>query len=352
MKNTNLKGVVSWQSPANIAFIKYWGKYGIQFPHNPSLSMGLSNCFSETTIEYTPRNIEQKWINFSFEGELNQIFEKKIINFINIVSKYIPCLKKINLNIRSNNNFPHSIGIASSASSISSLALGLCDLEKIYKGEIEAKHNNYFFQKASKIARFGSGSACRSVYSGLVLWGKTTLINTSSQEYAIQLNLKNNYIIDNLNDAVLIVDPFPKALSSSAGHYLMQNNSYRNIKFKESNKNLLLLISAIEKNNISSFIEILEKEALSLHAMLMTSSPYEILLSPKSIYIIEKIRKFRNKESLNFGFTIDAGSTVHIIYSDIEKAKVEYFLNNEVKELCESKKIIFNTLGAGPKKKL
>ena len=46
------KGRIVCESPSNIALIKYWGKYGLQFPINPSISFTLSNCKTITSIEY------------------------------------------------------------------------------------------------------------------------------------------------------------------------------------------------------------------------------------------------------------------------------------------------------------
>ncbi|MCK5857342.1 MAG: hypothetical protein KAG64_07625, partial [Bacteroidales bacterium] len=45
-----INGEVAWRSPSNIAFVKYWGKYGVQLPKNPSLSMTLSASYTETKL--------------------------------------------------------------------------------------------------------------------------------------------------------------------------------------------------------------------------------------------------------------------------------------------------------------
>ena len=34
----DFQGKVGWQSPSNIALVKYWGKRGKQLPQNPSKS--------------------------------------------------------------------------------------------------------------------------------------------------------------------------------------------------------------------------------------------------------------------------------------------------------------------------
>lgn len=47
-------GEVSWQSPSNIALIKYWGKKGFQLPANPSLSFTLSKSVTRTSMAFAP----------------------------------------------------------------------------------------------------------------------------------------------------------------------------------------------------------------------------------------------------------------------------------------------------------
>ena len=41
---------VSYESPSNIALIKYWGKHGVQIPKNPSISFTLNNCKTTTKL--------------------------------------------------------------------------------------------------------------------------------------------------------------------------------------------------------------------------------------------------------------------------------------------------------------
>jgi hypothetical protein len=74
--------------------------------------------------------------------------------------------------MQTRNSFPHSAGIASSASAMSALALCLCSIEKQFFGTLHRQKVSSY-QKASYIARLGSGSACRSVYPKLAVWGET-----------------------------------------------------------------------------------------------------------------------------------------------------------------------------------
>jgi len=112
-------GTINWKSPSNLAIVKYWGKYGIQFPHNPSISFTLENAFTQTILDYAPKTDQGKGISldFTFHGEENEAFRAKMIKFLESILPIFPFLNQLHLRVRSGNSFPHSAGIASSASS-------------------------------------------------------------------------------------------------------------------------------------------------------------------------------------------------------------------------------------------
>lgn len=131
----------TWRSPSNIALVKYWGKHGIQLPRNSSISFTLSNAYSETSIEFTKKNTDNNKIeiDFLFEGKKNEAFQKRIEKFLNSIVSHFPFITSLNLQISSTNSFPHSTGIASSASAMSALALGLCSIENELTGTFMIK---------------------------------------------------------------------------------------------------------------------------------------------------------------------------------------------------------------------
>ena len=106
------------RSPSNIAIVKYWGKHGNQLPNNPSISFTLSNCFTETKVTYKENHLGITTMDFYFEGKENPAFKSKIEKFLNANEQYFTFLKGLDLKIESYNSFPHSSGIASSASSM------------------------------------------------------------------------------------------------------------------------------------------------------------------------------------------------------------------------------------------
>mgnify|MGYP005668418287 CR=1 FL=1 len=269
----NANGIVEWQSPSNIALIKYWGKYGFQLPRNPSLSFTLSQSNTTTRVEYVFRDAKSKTaqIRLFFEGKQQIQFQEKIQKFFNHIIEFFPFIPSLNFTIYSENSFPHSAGIASSASSMSALALCLCSIQEQITGEKLDKEA--FFHKASFIARIGSGSASRSVYPGLAMWGAHDNFEESSQEYAISFYEDVDPVFLNFRDAILILDSNEKSVSSRAGHALMEGNPFAAARYEQAENHLLTLVETLKTGDLVNFGNIVEEEALSLHALMMTSKP-------------------------------------------------------------------------------
>ncbi|MFH1000779.1 MAG: diphosphomevalonate decarboxylase [Bacteroidota bacterium] len=344
----NQEGIITWQSPSNIALIKYWGKFGIQLPKNPSLSFGLSESFTQTSVKYSIKKEDKSKRIFRFDGNENEAFAKKIFQFLDDLDLFFPFLKQVDLQIESKNSFPHSAGIASSASSMSALALCLCSLEQELTGGL--KEESDFYQKASFIARLGSGSACRSVYKGFSIWGDYTEITECSNEYAIDINYEIHPFFRGLNDSILIVNEKEKSVSSRAGHALMEKHPYAEARIIQSRKNLNGLLAAMSKADTAAFIQIVENEALSLHALMLSSNPWYSLLHPNTLTILDKIRNFRNTSGLFVCFTLDAGPNVHLIYHEENKTQIQEFIDEELLIHCEGQKVIYDKIGDGPKR--
>ena len=114
----------SWESPSNIALVKYWGKNSDQTPKNPSISFTLSDCKTKTSVSFKRRVNKSDNIDFEllFEGEKNISFRPKIEKFFSLIKNYCPFLLDYHLTISSSNSFPHSSGIASSASGMSAVS--------------------------------------------------------------------------------------------------------------------------------------------------------------------------------------------------------------------------------------
>ncbi len=341
---------VSWQSPSNIALVKYWGKYGNQLPQNTSVSLTLKNAYTQTTISFYPKTEKSSEVSvgFKFEGRPNTAFESKVKSFLTSVQEHFPFLSSFHLEIESQNSFPHSAGIASSASSMSALALCLCDMERLVTGQLAEEQE--FYRKASVISRLGSGSACRSVHPYAAVWGKHEFFVQSSNEYAIPVEREINPVFKDFRDSILIISGEEKAVSSRAGHALMEQNPYAEIRYKQANKHLVEIMEAMKKGDLQTWGSIVEKEALTLHALMMASDPPYILMHPNTLTGIEKIQTFRKETNTPIYFTLDAGPNIHLLYPNYVKDKIIRFIHEELLSLCENNRVIHDQVGQGPVK--
>jgi len=359
-------GSVTWKTPSNIALVKYWGKQEPQIPKNPSISFTLDACFTLTTLEYkkrmvaersrsnnqykvisTPLNHHDYNFDIYFEGEKKDDFKPKIEKFFERIEKYVPFLKNYDFIIKSRNSFPHSSGIASSASGMSALALSIMSLERLLSG-VEMT-DEYFYKKASFLARLGSGSASRSIEGPVVVWGKHKEIKDSSNLYGIKFPSKIHKNFKNYHDTILLVDEGEKQVSSTVGHQLMNNHPFAEQRFLQANENISKLSKILQNGNLKEFISLVESEALTLHAMMLTSNPYFMLMKPNTLKIINEIWGFRAETDSNICFTLDAGANVHVLFPESEKETVTNFITSKLLQYCYKNHYICDRIGLGAK---
>ncbi len=324
--------LVSAKCPSNIALIKYWGKYENQIPANPSISYTLNHCRTNTIMEFFAG--EDFSVQTFLAGNEEQKFAEKIEKYFRNIEPYLPWILKGKYIIRTENTFPHSSGIASSASGFGAIAKCLMSLDEIFTNNSD---DNFKTKKESFLARLGSGSACRSLYEGLVVWGKTEEVEGSSDLFAVQYpNDEIHPIFKNFNDWVLLIHEGQKSVSSTVGHGLMNTNPYAERRFQEAHENFTKLKTILATGDMEGFIKLVEHEALTLHAMMMMSDPAFILMKAGTLEVINKIWDFRRITGLSLFFTLDAGANVHLLFpNDIDNDRITNFIKTELIPLTQ-----------------
>ena len=346
--NYPASGAVSWKAPSNIALVKYWGKKPNQIPANPSVSFTLDACATTTLLKFSKLERQSDTFSFDlyFEGKSKEDFKPKIHTFFERIEAYLPFLKDYHFVIETSNSFPHSSGIASSASGMAALALCLLSIEKMGN---KAMDKDFFNKKASFLARLGSGSACRSIAGELVQWGSYDGVLESTDLFGVNYPHHIDPIFHKYHDTILLVHKGQKTVSSTVGHNLMHDHPFAEQRFQQAHTNLDKLKIAFEQGNLDGFIEIVESEALTLHAMMMTSLPYFMLMKPNTLEIIHKIWEFRQRSKTHVCFTLDAGANVHVLYPESEKKEVFQFIKDELVAFCENGHYICDRIGNGAK---
>ncbi|OCK50854.1 diphosphomevalonate decarboxylase [Chryseobacterium sp. CBo1] len=319
---------VSESCPSNIALIKYWGKYKEQIPANPSISFTLNHCKTNTEMEFLAN--EQFSVQTFLAGNEEVKFAEKIEKYFKNIEKYLPWILKGKYMIRTENTFPHSSGIASSASGFGAIAKCLMKLDEYFSSDIHHPSSNT--TKASFLARLGSGSACRSLYNGLVVWGESDEVEGSSDLFAVKYSDDEIHpVFKDFNDWVLLIHEGVKSVSSTVGHGLMNTNPYAERRFQEARENFVPMKAILKSGNMEEFIKLVEHEALTLHAMMMMSEPTFILMKTGTLEVINKIWDFRRETKLPLFFTLDAGANVHLLFpNDGSEEEVKSFIEKEL----------------------
>ena len=332
----------AWKSPSNIALVKYWGKKpeGTQIPSNASISFTLNNCATITKLTLVEQvDLE---ITVLLEGNQEPGFVPKIEQFLRRISGVFPFVLNGKYTVDTSNSFPHSSGIASSASGMSALALCICDIAK-EKGLLAEKD---FKQTASILARLGSGSASRSIYGPMGQWGEHPDYIGSSDEFAIPYT-DIHLVFTDFCDTILLVHRGQKTVSSTVGHGLLRDNPYATARFAQAQENMSAMKSILKSGDLDAFIALVESEALTLHSLMMSSNPYFILMKPNTLKIIEAIWAKREKDGVKWCFTLDAGANVHFLYPQADQAAAIAFIEKELAQYCENGAFIHDEVGMG-----
>ena len=329
--------MVSASCPSNIALIKYWGKYERQIPANPSISYTLNNCKTNTSMEFVAD--EKFSVQTFLSGNEEKKFAEKIEKYFRNIEEFLPWILKGKYVIKTENTFPHSSGIASSASGFGAIAKCLMELDQQFSG---LQDSDFKLRKASFLARLGSGSACRSLYDGLVVWGATKEVEDSSDLYALQYpNDQIHEIFKHFNDWVLLIHEGEKSVSSTVGHSLMNTNPYAERRFQEAHENFAVLKEILKTGDMQNFIKLVEHEALTLHAMMMMSEPAFILMKTGTLAVINKIWDYRKETGLPLFFTLDAGANVHLLFpAEKDEDQIKEFIVKELLQFTQNNGVV------------
>lgn len=284
------------KSPANIAFIKYWGKTDLKtrVPENSSISMCLSDLYSVCTVAFDKSFSKDTVI---FIGE-KVVKDREVERIIKVLDR-VRALAGMDLRAKvlTENNFPKATGIASSASGLSAVTLA----------GVSALGIEMSSDELSKLCRLASGTASRSIPDGFVEWEKG---KDGDSSFAREIFHPDWWEIC---DVVAIVTHKMKKVSSSDGHRLASTSPFYKARIADMDRKIKALKKSMRNRDFSTFGEILEREALNMHAVCLTSNPPVIYWEAPTVEIMKWVKEWRENGKLESYFTIDAGSTVHII---------------------------------------
>ncbi|MCX6118050.1 MAG: diphosphomevalonate decarboxylase [Proteobacteria bacterium] len=314
-------GLVTAVSPANIAFIKYWGKSDKQqqWPANSSLSMTLSKSVTKTSFAMNNTGFDQFIFNNQLLTSKDQRDHKvfRHLQFLRdaMTSSGMEISQKF-FTIKSENTFPMGCGIASSASGFAALTTGfLAACTDSYQME-QLELAGFNRTTIAKLALRGSGSAGRSISGGYIEWVKSTSPECQSIEPFMAAKEWD------LSDIIIIASDKEKAVSSTDAHQYAWGSPLFSMRLSQIDEKLKFAKEALETRDLQKLGLLLEQEALEMHAVALTGSTPVQYFNQKTIEIISWIRAERLKGNLNAWFTLDAGPNIHLICKASESKNI------------------------------
>ncbi len=292
----------------NIAFIKYWGlaDEDRKIPANGSISMNIGCLSTRTTVDYSDHFNEDHLV---LNGhEISGPALKRVQNFMDQVRRLAG--ETLFAEITSENNFPIGAGVASSASGFAALALAAASAIGLNLSE----------PKLSSLARFGSGSACRSIPDGFAEW---RTYPESGESFAYSIAPSDHW---SLVDCIAVLDTDHKAVGSESGMRTAVSSPLQDARIKDAEQRLDRCRVAIQDRNFDALAKVTELDSNMMHAVMMTSDPPLFYWQPQSLAIMKAVQSWQN-EGLSVTYTLDAGPNVHVITTKQNMGEVLSRLN-------------------------
>ena len=278
----------------NIAFIKYWGVIDEKrkLPANDSLSMNLGCLSTQTTVAFDPQ-LEADTLTLNgavISGKgLNRV--QRFLDRLRVMAG-----ESLHARVESKNNFPIGAGIASSASAFAALALASTAAIGLPLTE----------QELSSLARFGSGSASRSIPGGFVEWHTDP---QTGESYAASIAPADHW---DLIDCIAVLSEGHKPVGSEAGMERAATSPLQAARIQDAPRRMDLCRKAILDKDFAALAAVTELDSNLMHAVMMTSDPPLFYWHPQSLAIMKAVKTWQS-QGLPVTYTLDAGPNVHLI---------------------------------------
>ncbi|XXZ98580.1 diphosphomevalonate decarboxylase [Meyerozyma guilliermondii] len=310
-------------APVNIATLKYWGKRdkSLNLPTNSSISVTLSQDDLRTLTSVATSDEYKEdilWLNGKPESLTSERTKACLADLRKLRAEMegtdpsLPQLSKWKLHIVSENNFPTAAGLASSAAGFAALVVAIAKLFKLPQDMSEI----------SKIARKGSGSACRSLFGGYVAWEMGDLENGEDSK-AVEVAPVSHW--PTMKAAILVVSDDKKDTPSTSG---MQTTVATSDLFEHRIKNVVParfeeMKKSIHDKNFEVFGKLTMQDSNSFHAVCLDSYPPIFYLTDTSKKIIKLVHQLNDAEGkIIAAYTFDAGPNAVIYYEQQNESKV------------------------------
>jgi diphosphomevalonate decarboxylase len=289
-----------YEAAPNIALVKYWGVRddALGLPYNSSLSVTLDRLRTRTRVRFDPALASDQFVLNGVRqtgGPLHSV--REFLDEVRAIARFeTPAL------VRSENNFQTASGLASSASGFAALA-GAASLAAGLKLTPPA---------LSRLARLGSGSACRSLFGGFVEW-RAGSRSDGRDCYARPLYPPSHW--PSLVDLVAIIAEAPTKPVRSA--VAMQRTVATSPEYARRLREVPLRIRAMKRaiaeRDAPALFEQTMVECDSFRRVCETTDPPLDYLVPASRAVLAAVRSANaDAGGTVAGYTHDAGAHVHV----------------------------------------
>ncbi|KAF2864105.1 MVD1, mevalonate pyrophosphate decarboxylase [Piedraia hortae CBS 480.64] len=310
-------------APVNIAVIKYWGKRDakLNLPTNSSLSVTLSqdhlrahttaSCAASFDSDTLKLNGQQQDVSGSrIQSCLAEL--RRLRHAMEDADGSLPKLSDMKLHVVSENNFPTAAGLASSAAGFAALVRAIANLYELDASPTEL----------SRIARQGSGSACRSLFGGYCAWdmGKAA---DGSDSVAYEVAPASHW--PDMCALILVASADKKDVSSTAGmQQTVASSSLMEHRIKHVvPERMQEMEQAVRDRDFAAFADLTMRDSNNFHATCLDTCPpifYMNDTSRAAVRVVEAINKAAGRPVC--AYTFDAGPNAVVYHLASNRAAV------------------------------
>lgn len=322
--------------PSNIALIKYWGKRDghAQWPANDSLSMTLDAAHTLTTATLAAhRTADELYVDDRLVASGS---DHKALNYLTTLRRDLGF--SASLTIHSRNSFPADCGIASSASGLAALTTAAIAAWTGAQSFRDLDAAGFDRAALATLARLGSGSACRSLHGGYVLW------EAGSSPLDQRVSVAEAAGVFDLADVIVILSRDKKAVPSTVAHKAAWSSPFFAPRLAGLPDRLANVKKALRLQDFTGLGQLIETEALEMHAVMMTASPASTYMLPRTSEFFAWLRTARRRGDFEAYFTLDAGPNPHVLCRPEDAARVA----DRIRRDFGADDLILDKTGTGP----
>ncbi len=280
---------------SNIALVKYWGKRDarLNLPARGSFSLTLAGLTTTTTVRW----VDEPQHTLSIGGVATDTASLgKAGRVLDLVRSLAGT--SASAAVTSTNDFPTGAGLASSASGLAALTLAATRAAGL---ELDRA-------ALSRLARIGSGSACRSLFGGFVEW-QAGVRDDGEDSIAVPVFGPEHW---DLRVVVAVVSDRRKAVNSTNGMEHTRETSPFHVPYLDTVDNDLREAKrAVEERDLVGLGRVAERSCLRMHAAMMGADPALVYLRPETWQVLDAVHALR-ASGVPLFFTIDAGPNVKV----------------------------------------